>query len=166
MVWDESKHPRDKDGRFTHSGLSLEETKNMSVEELRKHLIRSNNNDKKIPLDFFSKKEKQIRKYNSESIPEMPREAYGFARLHTNHHERHAAEMGYKDMKEYERAAINFWNKGEGELYYSKPRCSYYKYNRKTTELVIVSDGTIHSFMYKSARNFLITERWDKLERI
>ena len=120
-----------------------------------------------IPLDFFAKTETtQTRTYNSKKRPELPKEAYGFARLETEHHKDHAEEMGYKNQKEYEKAAIDFWNKGNGDVYYSNARNSFIKYNMRTTEFIVVSgDGTIHTFMYIKPIKFKTIARWEKLEK-
>ena len=58
--------------------------------------------------------------YSSEakSFPKPPK-AYSFNRLNTKHHKDHAKEMGFKNTKEYEAAAVEFFNSDRGVLYYS-----------------------------------------------
>ena len=46
----------------------------------------------------------------------------------TKHHQRHAKEMGFKNTKEYEKAAIEFFNSSKGKLYYSLAKNRFYKY--------------------------------------
>ena len=52
MEWDESKHPRDKQGRFT----DIQRIKKLSSNELRRLLIQNNENFVKIALNFFNEK--------------------------------------------------------------------------------------------------------------
>ena len=52
--------------------------------------------------------------------------------------------MGYKNQAEYEKAAIDFWEKGEGVVYYSRPRNTFYKYDVKTCKEVAVSPDGIY----------------------
>ena len=52
MKWDESKHPRDKQGRFT----DIQKIKNISSSELRMLLAQNNENFVKIGLNFFNEK--------------------------------------------------------------------------------------------------------------
>ena len=122
----------------------------------------------KVPMDFFaSKKTSQIRTYHSDEKPDLPKEAFKFARLNTEHHIKHAQDMGYKNQKEYERAAVIFWNNSEGDMYYSSARDSFYKYYDKTNEMLVISpEGIIHTFLFRTKKEFMINIRWDKLEKI
>ena len=121
----------------------------------------------RIPFDYFGKKRKQpIRQYNSVDIPTCPAEAFEFSRLDTEHHNRHREEMGYKTLKDYQEGAVEFWNNGKGDIFYSKPRNSFYKYNKQTTQLLVISsNGIIHTFMYYTNNKFISLSRWEKLER-
>ena len=170
MKWNESKHPRDKDGKFTDSGINRADAMKMTTNELRVSLAQKQNARHYelvlIPPDFFGAKSTHGKSSNQNiEIPAPPIEAFEFADLYTNHHIAHANEMGYKNQKEYERAAIEFWNKGDGTIYYSKARNSFYKYNENTCEMVVVSsDGTIHTFMKYSKNKFSALKKWDIIE--
>ena len=158
-MWDESKHPRDKIGRFANKE-ELERAKyiyssdnnynSMSVDELREIC--------KVDLNFFSDKNNRHTVINISDIPSPPTEVYGFAnseRLNTAHHIQHAIDMGYKGQKEYERAAIHFWRNGNGIIYYSKVRNRFYKYDKnKSLFLATDSQGIIHTFRIYSNNKF------------
>ena len=58
--------------------------------------------------------------------------AVKFNRLNTKHHADHDREMGYKNMRDYEAAAVEFFNSNKGKLYYSAVRDRYYRYDEKT----------------------------------
>lgn len=98
----------------------------------------------------------------SSSHPQ-PEKATGFNRLETKHHQRHAKEMGFKSMKEYERAAVEFFNSGRGKLYYSEARCKFYRYDEKTKLFVSSSNGVIHTYDYVSKSDFQRKIGQDKL---
>ena len=104
-------------------------------------------------------KERQTIDRNSvENIPY----ASDFNRLKTAHHMGHAKEMGFKNQKQYETAAIKFWNSGEGDIYYSKKRNRFYKYNTKTLEFVAVSEkGVVYTYMNLSKNTFIRKEKQD-----
>ena len=56
---------------------------------------------------------KAVRIYSDEPEKDAPpaessEPATGFNRLETKHHQRHAKEMGFKNTKEYEKAAVEF----------------------------------------------------------
>lgn len=94
--------------------------------------------------------------------------AYGFAskeKLSTKHHQDHAKEMGL-NSKEYEKVACDFFNEGEGDLYYSERRKRFYRYDRKTKRMVASSDGIIHTFMLVSEKKFETKKKEDKLWKI
>ena len=154
MAWDENKHPRDSIGRFTFKS-KLEEFDWIysSDPKIYEHNTSSVN---LIGLNFFAKESKSLPQQKNIAPP--PREVYGFAnseRLNTDHHKRHAKEMGFKDQKQYEKAAIEFWKNGKGKVYYSPYRDRYYKYDSKK-ELFISVDiqGTIHTFMISDNKRF------------
>ena len=74
----------------------------------------------------------------------------------------HAKEMGFKNQKQYETEAMKFWNSGEGDIYYSKKRDRFYKYNTKTLEFVAVSEkGVVYTYMNLSKNAFIRKEKQD-----
>ena len=125
---------------------------------------------KKIPLDYFSKKGHKKPDLSVE-IPPVPKEAFGFEnkkRLNTKHHKKHKVEMHYKDEKAYNQAAIDFWNKDDGELYYSERRGNFCKIGRDGVTVCFCSaEGIIGSFYQYSSkaetRQFIILERLIKI---
>ena len=92
-----------------------------------------------------------------------PEKATGFNRLNTAHHQRHAKEMGFKNAREYERAAVEFFNSDRGTLYYSEERKRYYRYEEKTGILCVSTDGIINTFNIYSKKKFEMIKRQDKL---
>lgn len=93
-----------------------------------------------------------------------PEKATGFNRLNTAHHQRHAKEMGFKNAREYERAAVEFFNSGDGEMFYSSSRKRFYLYNEKTQWLAVSSNGVVHTFLKRTKKEFARIRRQDKLE--
>lgn len=87
------------------------------------------------------------------SFPKPPK-AYSFNRLNTKHHKDHAKEMGFKNPKEYEAAAVEFFNSDRGVLYYSEARNRYYRYEEKSGIFAASSNGVIHTYKYVSKREF------------
>ena len=80
---------------------------------------------------------------------------------------RHCYELGYKNQTDYEKGAIDFWERNKGIVYFSHRRKYFYKFDDKHTKmLVISSDGIIHTFMPSSISKFMHTERTDKLGRL
>ena len=64
-------------------------------------------------------------------------------------------ELGYKDPKKYEAVAVEFWNNGEGKIYYSQYMDRFYRYNTKTHIFVSVSsNGYIKTFFKLSPKLF------------
>lgn len=109
----------------------------------------------KIPVDYFGKKKSTSNA--SKKMPPPPEEAYGFSneRLQTPDHKRHQEEMGFKDPKQYNAAAINYWNNGKGEKYCSDIKQRYYKYRRDTEEfLSIDSEGIIRTYFKLPIKSF------------
>lgn len=92
-----------------------------------------------------------------------PEKATGFNRLETKHHQRHAKEMGFKNTKEYERAAVEFFNSDKGKLYYSNAKNRFYKYDEKTKFFCSSSNGVIHTFLSCSTKKFEDIKRQDKV---
>ena len=171
QTWNESDHPRDNDGKFTEKGAGASSAADEPIDP-RKIVYRQNTpywqileddrkreeeaerrkNAARLPLDFFSKENRK--KLTREDIPS---EVYGFAndKLMTAHHRRHAREMGYKDPKQYEKGAIEFWRHGAGVIYASSLRNRIYKYDvKKGIFLSIGVDGNIRTFMIYSKRDF------------
>lgn len=90
--------------------------------------------------------------------------AQKFNRLNTSHHQRHAREMGFENLQEYEKAAVEFFNSDEGELVYSSSRKRFYRYNEKTQWLAVSSNGVVHTFLKRTKKEFERIRRQDKLE--
>lgn len=96
------------------------------------------------------------------SFPKPPK-AYSFNRLNTKHHKDHAKEMGFKNPKEYEAAAVEFFNSDRGVLYYSEARNRYYRYEEKTGIFCVSMDGVVNTFNIYSKKKFDLIKRQDKL---
>lgn len=93
-------------------------------------------------------------------------EAYGFAdkeRQNTKNHVSHAKELGFKNQRDYERAAVDFFNSSRGKLYYSERRKRYYRYDERTGEMVVSSNGVIHTYLKRSKKDFQKIIGVDKL---
>lgn len=135
--------PRDYRGRWTSVGGGVTYRQNTSYQEL-------------MSLDFFSDR-RQKKNNGDTAIPEPPREVYGFAnreRLNTEHHVKHAQEMGYKTQREYEAAAIEFWKNGEGRVYVGIDGI-FYKYDSKSLKFSAVSaNGYIRTFFTYDKNKF------------
>lgn len=100
------------------------------------------------------------------STTAKPEKAYGFAnkeRQNTKNHVSHAKEMGYKNQRDYERAAADFFNSSRGKLYYSELRERYYRYDEKTGELVVSSNGVIHTYLKRTKKEFQRAVKQDGL---
>ena len=96
MVFREEEHPRDRDGKFTDKGAGVSEGK-----KLRKAVsIYSDEPDKDAPPEKLPNTEKAVR----------------FNRPEIKHHQRHAKEMGFKNTRDYERAAVEFFNSDKGKV--------------------------------------------------
>lgn len=98
----------------------------------------------------------------AKSFPKPPK-AYSFNRLNTKHHKDHAKEMGFKNTKEYEAAAVEFFNSDRGVLYYSEARNRYYRYEEKTGIFCVSMDGVMNTFNIYSKKKFDLIKRQDKL---
>lgn len=92
--------------------------------------------------------------------------AQKFNRLNTAHHQRHAKEMGFKNLKEYEKAAVNFFNSDRGQLYYSTKWEKFYRYDKTTQELAVSSGGVVHTFWKRTLKEFERIRRQDKLDEL
>lgn len=84
--------------------------------------------------------------------------------METKHHQRHAKEMGFKNTKEHEKAAVEFFNSDKGKLYYSDARGRFYRYDEKTKEFVSSSGGVVHTFDFVSKSEFKRKMGQDKLD--
>ncbi len=158
MAWEEQKHPRDEDGKFTDGAGQSKEARLHKLKQIYNTEI---NELFSLPLNFFSKNS------NTKDVEIPPVEkAHKFNRLQTAHHERHAKEMGFKNQKEYEKAAISFFNSNRGKLYFSNARKRFYRYDEKTGEFAVSSKGEIHTYMFKTSRNFLKVKLQDKLVEV
>ena len=98
----------------------------------------------------------------AKSFPKPPK-AYSFNRLNTKHHKDHSKEMGFKNTKEYEAAAVEFFNSDRGVLYYSEARNRYYRYEEKTGIFCVSMDGVVNNFNIYSKKKFDLIKRQDKL---
>ena len=93
--------------------------------------------------------------------------AVGFNRPKTKHHLRHARDMGLNE-KEYIKKAIEFFNSDSGELYKSKARGGYVRYDKNTRLMCAVNEEnnitTFYKIRNKNDFNKKIVQ--DKLEKI
>ena len=126
--FDESKHPRDKGGKFTNRNGTKTYRQNASYEEI-------------LAID---------KRTAAANVPT----AVKFNRLHTKHHADHAREMGYKNMRAYEAAAVEFFNSKKGKLYYSAARDRYYRYDEKTGYFCVASGDMVHTFNVYTKKKF------------
>ena len=138
--WDESKHKRDRAGRFTE-----QEEKRQSLEKVyNSDLASGTGTQGQVPVP----------------------KAVGFNRSKTKHHQRHAAEMGLNE-REYIQQSISFFNGNAGQLYFSERRERFYKYDTITQRLVVVSmDGIVHTYQFSSSKRFLKIKGQDELWEI
>ena len=79
---------------------------------------------------------------------------------------RYAMELGFSSAKEYEKAAVAFFNSDRGKLYFSHARKRYYRYDEKTGELAVSSDGLIHTYMKMTRNKFKQAIVQDDLEEL
>ena len=171
QTWNESDHPRDTDGKFTDKGAGAPSAADEPIDP-RKIVYRQNTPYWKILEDDRKREEEAERRKNAARLPldffgnenrkkltreDIPSEVYGFAndKLMTAHHKDHAREMGYKDPKQYEKGAIEFWKHGEGTVYACDITQCFYKFNRRTREFVSVNpDGEIKTFYVSDKKAF------------
>ncbi len=172
-MWDESKHPRDERGRFTFKDMAerlrtlIRRYSDTPAEDLFAFgLAGGISQVSPFTVNFYRSdngKGPQNHAQGGASEPPRLQPAVEFNRLNTDHHEKHRKEMGFKDMKQYEAAAVEFFNSDKGELYYSERRHRFYRYDEKTGELAISSEGLIHTFNKYSLKKFRKIERQDFL---
>ena len=138
--WDESKHKRDRAGRFAE-----QEEKRQSLEKVyNSDLASGTGTQGQVPVP----------------------KAVGFNRSKTKHHQRHAAEMGLNE-REYIQQSISFFNGNTGQLYFSERHERFYKYDTITQRLVVVSmDGIVHTYQFSSSKRFLKIKGQDELWEI
>lgn len=143
----EEDHPRgqpDNAGKFVEKGKS------------------SSYSSQEDPAQTLSKRVKKAK-------VSKPSKAYGFAdkkRKNSPDHLRHAKEMGYKNQDQYESAAIDFWDNGEGEVFYGNKRNRFAKYNSKTREYVVVEvDGTLRTYYKVSFKKFQNIKKQEEFSR-
>lgn len=98
----------------------------------------------------------------TKSFPKPPK-TYSFNRLNAKHHKDHSKEMGFKNTKEYEAVAVEFFNSDRGVLYYSEARNRYYRYEEKTGIFCVSMDGVVNTFNIYSKKKFDLIKRQDKL---
>lgn len=72
--------------------------------------------------------------------------------------------MGFKNIQEYEKAAVAFFNSDKGKLYYSQARKRFYRYDEKTQFMAVSSNGVIHTFLKKTRKEFDHIRRQDALD--
>ena len=131
-------------------------------------ILRVGNVRKDIGLNFFSKKK------DFSNVPvdrDYPKEALGFGSnklLNVPDHKKHAKDMGFKNTKEYQKAANEFWNSRKGKIYYSRARKRFYMYNDKTRLLLTIEkDGIVHTFFRAEKGEFEKNIKgWDDLVEI
>ena len=147
--FDESKHPRDEDGKFT-DGSGTTYRQNASYGEI---LARDKRRAAYDSRDDFGRTVERVRDKTSrvEHIPEPSK----FNRLNTKNHIRHAKELGYKNQAEYEKAAAEFFMSTRGKLYIDKHSGKFYRYEEKTRLLAVVDgDGGIGSFYRAEGKKY------------
>lgn len=166
--WQEQDHPRDTDGRFTEKDATARKITYRQNTPYSKILADDKAREAaeerlSIPLDFFGLSEERYADWD-----QMPSEALSFAgktRRDTEHHQRHANDMGFKSMKEYEAAAREFWKNGEGTLYITAKNPRFYKYNDETEEFLSVgTDGTIYTYMFLAKKKFSDKKTYERLK--
>ncbi len=123
--FDESKHPRDEQGKFTNGNGATEYRQNTPYEQI---------SGKLIPEKAYGFANKQ--------------------RKHTKDHVAHAQEMGFKNQDDYEKAACEFFNGDKGKLYFEPRRSRFYRYDEKSQRMAVSSNGIIHTFLFYDKKKF------------
>ncbi len=149
-MFDESKHPRDNDGKFTDkNGGSYSDGVNERVRWAKENGI-------DLPLNLDGSVD-DLKLQGIYEKRKRPVKAVGFAnkeRKNTAHHICHAKEMGFSNQDEYESATVDFFNSNNGKLYYNEHTGRHYGYDPKKALLVVSSNGIIHTFMNYSEKRF------------
>lgn len=144
MVTFEEKHPRDNDGKFTNKAeAQLQYESDMADTE------------------------RKTRKWIAESgVRSGAPKAQGFNRPSTKSHLAHAKEMGLNE-KQYVKAAEEFFNSDNGDLYYDNRRKCFVKIDEKRLLLCACEkDGSIKTFHKIKKKNISKIIKQDKLEKI
>ncbi len=141
--WREAEHPRKENGEFAckTDGASNNKSTEPDVEQ----------NERKWTAE---------RKY-----PAIPK-AQGFNRSNTKSHLAHAKEMGLNE-KQYIKAAEEFFNGDDGDIYYDNRRKCFVKIDElKLLVGACESNGTIKTFykIHKSKIKHMLKQ--DKLEKV
>lgn len=138
--WDESKHKRDRAGRFAE-----QEEKRQSLEKVyNSDLASGTGTQGQVPVP----------------------KAVGFNRSKTKHHQRHAAEMGLNE-KEYIKRAIEFFNSTSGILYYSHKENKFYRYDKKSMLYVVcMPNGILNTFYSVKVKDFNDLKRQFDMEEL
>lgn len=106
MKWDESKHPRDKDGKFTtaqYNAMSIGELKDIAATPKQKLL--------KMDLQFFT--ERDIKNQDSNSLKRAIRKYRSNIALHQdkiNNPRKYIPDWDTKDVRE-QNGIVRSWNK-------------------------------------------------------
>ena len=158
MAFREDEHPRDGDGKFT----GKEGGAKSKTEKLREAV---NIYSDDLVKDIRHRQNASYEDILKTGKPKLEK-ATGFNRLETKHHQRHAKEMGFKNTKEYEKAAVEFFNSDRGDLYYSEKWGKYYRYDEQSHLLAVSSEGVIHTFWSRTKKEFERIKRQDKLNGI
>lgn len=158
--------PRDEDGKWTaEGGSSTHYRQNMPYEEIIAE-------GRKIDLNFFSKKSEGDAKASAKKeIPLCPVEAFGFSDKHKlkRHYEKHKKNFKFKNETEYNKAAIDFWNKSPGTLYYAEMRNKFCKLGADgLTVCICEGNGTVNSFYvfknHAEVRFYMELDGWRKTD--
>lgn len=107
-------------------------------------------------------RERQIIEIPANAEHPPAEKAIGFHRLDTKHHQRHAREMGFKNMREYEQAAVAFFNSDKGKLYYSRKNKRFYRYDEKSRKFVSSGEGIIYTFYFLRPKQFEVKVKSDE----
>ena len=142
------------------------------------HFTDEEHNGKQCPYDNMSSEElSDLAKQEIEDKPKFEEvsnippieEATGFAdkeHLNTSDHKRHAKEMGYKNQKDYEKSACEFFNSDKGVLFWGKRRQRFYRYDKKNGNLCVSSNGIIHTFLRYNLKKFNKIKEQEQLYEI
>ena len=74
--------------------------------------------------------------------------------------------MGFKNTKEYEKAAVEFFNSDKGKLFYSERRKNFYRYDEKTGWFCAGGDGFVYTLIKFSKKKFEDIKRQDQVYEI
>lgn len=143
------------------SGGGKSDDKAKTIEAIKKY-----SDDPTRDIAEYGGLEESRNQREAREAKEHVKQAEGFVdktRANTKHHQKHAREMGYKSQSEYERAGCDFFNSDRGKLYYGIKRKRFYRYDEKTHELAVSSDGILHTYMPMSNNDFKNTIKREQL---